>query len=63
MPFFDYVCECGHGEADKLVKNSEVKVECPKCGAFMQKQISATKNLLLMGAGFEKQHDAPNPNW
>ncbi len=63
MPFFDYRCECGHAIDDKLVRNSEQTVECPECGARMQKQVCATKNLLLMGEGFYKQHDAPNPNW
>lgn len=63
MPYFDYKCECGNEANDKLVRNSEVKVECPKCGAQMQKQISATNYRLLMGEGFHNQHDAPNPNW
>jgi len=63
VPFFDYECECGHKEDDKLVRNSETKVECPKCGAQMKRQVSATKYTLLMGEGFHKQHDAPDPSW
>lgn len=64
MPFFDYACkECGHELKDKLVKSSETPVECPNCGARMTKQLAATKNLLLMGDGFYKQHDRIPDNW
>lgn len=63
MPIFDYKCECGHDESDKLVKAHDSTVICPECGKPMTKQLSATKNLILKGDGFYKQHDAPNPNW
>lgn len=63
MAIFDYQCECGKEVSDKLVRSSDTVVECPACGAVMKKKVCATKNLLLMGQGFYKQHDAPNPNW
>lgn len=63
MPLFDYACECGHEEKDKLVKSHDQPVECQKCGARMRKQVAVTKNLLLMGEGFYKQHDRIPDNW
>ncbi len=63
MPLFDFKCECGHEEQDKLVRTHDSKIECAKCGALMQKQVSATKNFLLMGEGFYKQHDRIPDNW
>jgi putative FmdB family regulatory protein len=64
LPFFDYKCECGHEEIHKLVKNSEVKVECPVCHApEMQRQVSATKYTIRNGEGFYKQSDAIPDNW
>lgn len=63
MPIFDYECKCGEKAVDKLVRTSDAKVECPKCGETMQKAICAPGGFLLMGEGFYKQHDAPASDW
>lgn len=63
MPIYDYKCECGAEEADKMVKSSTTPVTCTKCGKDMQRQLSAPGAFLLMGEGFYKSHDAPDPSW
>lgn len=51
---FDFSCECGK-EIEKFVKNSSEVVECPACGAQMQKQLSAPADFKCAGtAGFYK---------
>jgi len=41
MPMFNYQCkECGYYTSDKLVKKSDVIVECPMCKHEMEKQPS-----------------------
>ena len=51
---FDFKCnDCGH-EEEKFVKSGGQVVECPKCGAQMQKQLSAPGDFTCKGGGFHK---------
>lgn len=40
MPTFDYLCDCGKKEMDRLVQCSDTIVIC-ECGKKMKKQVSA----------------------
>ncbi len=55
MPLlFDYKCpSCGHWK-EELVAVPDAKIECPQCGAMMQKQLSAPAEFIGKGEGFNK---------
>lgn len=54
MPMFDFRCgECGH-EEEKIVKSAVSSVECPECGALMEKQLSAPGDFVCKDGGFYK---------
>lgn len=51
MPLFDFRCsDCGY-EFERIVKGAS-SIECPKCGARAEKQISAPARPQLKGSGF-----------
>lgn len=52
MPIFDFKCvECDTSK-EAIVKTNVETIECPKCGALMKKQVSATSGIKFNGTGF-----------
>lgn len=51
MPIYDFECrECKHTR-EKLAKISETTVECPQCGAVMDRVISTGQSFYFKGDG------------
>ena len=52
MPMFDFMCtDCGH-VFEKITGSDVSKLECPKCGASAQKQVSVPAKAQFKGTGF-----------
>lgn len=53
MPIYEYTCEkCGKVQ-ERIVKSSDTKVECEKCGdTNMARHVSTGTNFKLMGRGW-----------
>lgn len=51
MPIYDFKCrECDH-PVEKLVNSATKQIECPKCGAQMDRQVSGSQSFYFKGEG------------
>ena len=57
MPIYEYKCDKCDEVSEYIVKNSDVKVECKKCGhKKMTRRVSTGTNFKLMGEGWTGQN-------
>lgn len=45
MPIYEYSCDACHHRFEKLMRQQQASVSCPKCGQPAQRQVSAAAAL------------------